>query len=101
MEDNSEVIRVRLPKEGEVIGVVEQLLGHARMRVKCLDGVTRLCRVPGKYLRRLWIRNGDVVLVQPWEIEKDKGNVIYKYSKTQVDWLARKGYLKSEDLNDI
>ncbi len=101
MEENNEVIRVRLPKEGEVLGVVEQLLGHARMRVKCLDGVTRLCRVPGKYLRRLWIRTGDLVLVKPWEIEKDRGDIIYKYSKTQVEWLARKGYLKNEDINDI
>ncbi len=99
--ENNEVIRVRLPKEGEILGIVEQLLGHARMRVRCFDGVTRLCRVPGKYLRRLWIRTGDVVLVKPWEIEKDRGDIIYKYSKTQVEWLSRKGYLKNEDINDI
>ena len=89
-----EVIRVRTPKNGEVIGIVEELVGHARMRVRCVDGIERLCRVPGKYLRKIWVRAGDVVIVKPWEIQKDRGDIIYKYRKTDVEWLIKNGYLK-------
>ena len=88
-----EVIRVRLPEKDEVIGVVIQLLGFAKMRVKCLDGVERICRVPGRLSRKLWIKEGNYVLVKPWSIQKDRGDIIYKYSKTEVMWLKEKGYL--------
>lgn len=92
VEENQ--FRVRLPKKGEVIGIVEELLGYARMKVRCMDGVERICRVPGKYLRRIWVKARDVVIVKPWEIEKEKGDIIYKYRKTDVNWLINKGYLK-------
>ncbi len=89
-----EIIRVRTPKDDEVIGIVEELVGYARMRVRCVDGKERLCRVPGKYLRKIWVRVGDVVIVKPWEIQKDRGDIVYKYKKTEVEWLIKNGYLK-------
>ncbi len=92
--DGEEVIRVQLPKGDELIGVVEKLLGNARMYVRCVDGKTRVGRVPGGKRRKLYIRPNDLVIVKPWEYEEDsKCDVIYKYRKSQVDWLRRKGYL--------
>ena len=86
--------RVRFPRDTEVLGMVEQLLGYCKMRVKCADGKTRVCRVPGKLTRTLWVRERDIVLVKPWEISSEtKGDVIYKYRKNQVDVLAKKGML--------
>ena len=87
-------IRVRFPREGEVLGVIEQLHGYAKMRVKCIDGKIRICRVPGRLTRTLWVRERDVVLVKPWEISHEtKGDVIYKYRLNQVDVLRQKGLL--------
>lgn len=87
--------RIRLPRGRELLGVIEQLLGYAKMRVKCTDGKTRVCRVPGRLTRTLWVRERDIVLIEPWEISSDdKGDVIYKYKKTQVDILKSKGLLK-------
>jgi translation initiation factor 1A len=60
-----------------------------------MDGKTRNCRVPGRLRRELWLREGDVVIIEPWEFEEDKGDVIFKYNPSQVDWLQRKGYLKT------
>ena len=57
--------RMKWPKEGEVLGVVEQLLGYAKMRVKCADGKIRVCRIPGRLTRHLWIRERDIVLIEP------------------------------------
>ena len=78
------------------MGIVKERLGGSRMRVNCLDGNVRICRIPGRLKRSLWVRAGNIVLVEPWELEKDKkGDIIYKYSKSQVDWLKNKGYLKN------
>lgn len=90
------VSRVKLPKPPEVIGVIEQRLGGNKMLVACLDGKTRNCRVPGRLKRALWLRPGDIVIVQPWEFDKDKGDVIFKYRSNQVEWLKNHGYLKKE-----
>ncbi len=89
-----EVLRVRLPRGREVLGILEQRLGASRMSVKCLDGKSRNCRVPGRLKRKLWLREGDVVLVEPWEFEDGKADVLFKYTPAAVAWLKRKGYLK-------
>ena len=87
---------VRLPRGEELIGVIEQRLGGNKMMVNCSDGKSRNCRVPGRLRRKLWLRPGDVVIIQPWELDKNKGDVIFKYRPNQVAWLKKKGYLKQE-----
>ena len=92
-----QVIRVRLPRDKEVLGIVQQRLGGSRMRVLCLDGKERLCRIPGRLRRALWVRENDVVIVEPWELGGDgKGDIIHKFrGQVEVDFLKKKGYLKS------
>ncbi len=65
------------------------------MKVRCMDGVTRICRIPGRLKRRLWVREGDVLLVEIWELSTDKGDVVYNYKPIQVDLLRKKGLLKA------
>gem|GEM_PF-341082 len=57
------------PSENDVLGIVEKLLGYDRVLVRCQDGHTRVCRIRGKMKRRTWIREGDVVLVSPWDFQ--------------------------------
>lgn len=93
-----EIRRVKLPKEGEYFGILVQRLGGSRMHVRCSDGNTRVCRIPGRLRRKLWVREGDIVLVQPWEFGGDqKGDLIFKYRPTQVQYLRKGGYLKQLD----
>lgn len=94
--ENQMVSRAPLPRGEETIGVIDQRLGGNKMMVTCLDGKSRNCRVPGRLKRKLWLRPGDVVIIEPWELDKDKGDVILKYKPNQVEWLKRKGYLKTE-----
>ena len=93
VKPQEEVTRVKLPKGKEVLGIIEQRVGAGRMLVRCVDGKTRNCRVPGRLKRKLWLREGDIVIVEPWEFEDDKGDVLFKYNPTQTQWLRRKGYL--------
>ncbi len=91
----SEIRRVKLPRGNQTLGILEQRLGGSRMRVRCMDGKNRICRIPGRLKRSLWVRPGDVLLIEPWELGGDKkGDVIFKYKPIQVDFLRRKGYLK-------
>ena len=92
-----EFTRVRLPRksEGEVLGIIESLLGANKLRVRCMDGVVRLTRIPGKFRKGMRIREGDVIIVAPWSFQNEKADVIWKYSGPQVNWLERKGFLKS------
>jgi len=87
--------RLRMPRPGEVFGVVIELVGGARMRVQCADGKKRMVRVPGKIRRQIWVREGDVVLIKPWSVEGDeKADIAYRYTRLQVDQLRRRGLLK-------
>jgi len=101
--EGEEVVRVRLPRGEEVLGILNRRLGGSRCEVRCLDGKTRICRIPGRLKRRLWVREGDIVLVEPWEYGGDaKGDIIYKYRNIQVEWLRKNGHLdKLEELDEF
>lgn len=99
-QQQPEEFRIKIPRDKEVIGIIEQRLGGSRMRVKCLDGKIRICRIPGRLKRKLWIREGDFLLVEPWEFDNDKGDVIFKYQPNHVDWLKKKGYLKDMQVSE-
>jgi translation initiation factor 1A len=84
-----------LPETTDVFGVATKLLGNDRIMVKCQDGHERVCRIRGKMKRRVWIRIGDVVLVSPWDFQSDqRGDVIWRYTRGQSDYLRRMGLLK-------
>jgi len=83
-----------LPVANDVLCVAVKLLGFDRIMVKCQDGHERLCRIRGKMKRRVWIREGDIVLVSPWDFQTDtRGDVIWRYTRGQADWLRKNGYL--------
>ena len=102
-QSEEEIGRVKLPKGNQTIGILSQRLGGSRVRVKCLDGKTRICRIPGRLKKKLWVRENDIVLVEPWQLGGDeKGDVIFKYKKSQIQWLKNKGHLKKlEDLEEF
>lgn len=95
-EEETIVTRAPLPKGRELIGTIEERHGGNKMRVFCTDGKERNCRVPGRLKRKLWLRPNDVVIIEPWELDNNKGDVLLKYKPAQVEWLKRNNYLKTE-----
>ena len=84
-----------LPAGTDVLGIAVKLLGAERFLVKGQDGKERVCRVRGKLKRRVWVREGDVVLVSPWDFQSEtRGDIFWRYRKNQTEWLRNKGYLK-------
>ncbi|MBW3020843.1 translation initiation factor eIF-1A [Candidatus Woesearchaeota archaeon] len=101
--EEPQIVRVRLPREPETFGLIEQRLGASRVKARCLDGKTRICRIPGRLKKNLWVREGNFVIIEPWEFGGDeKGDIIYKYTTNQVAFLKKKGYLKKiDDLDEF
>jgi translation initiation factor 1A len=82
------------PSPNDILGVAVKLLGYDRVLVRCQDGKERLCRIRGKMKRRVWIREGDVVLVSPWDFQTDtRGDLIWRYTRAQADNLRKRGLL--------
>ena len=95
LESGGDRIRVPLPKRkvNEMFAIADQILGGRRVKAVCEDGESRLARIPGKMRRRQWVREGDLIVVQPWDFQDEKANVCMRYTKTQSLYLSRKGVL--------
>ena len=95
LESGGDRIRVPLPnrKINEMFAIADQILGGRRVKAVCEDGESRLARIPGKMRRRQWVREGDLIVVQPWDFQDEKANVCMRYTKSQSLYLSRKGVL--------
>ena len=43
--------------------------------------------------RRQWVREGDLIIVWPWDFQDSKADVKHRYTKTQAMYLSRKQVL--------
>lgn len=94
-KEEMEIRRIMLPRGNQVLCVVETMLGGDRVRARCADDKVRICRIPGKMRKRVWIRTGDLILVEPWKVQSDeRADIVFRYTSTQANWLKRKGYVE-------
>jgi translation initiation factor 1A len=66
-------------EEGQEYAQVLKMLGNNRLEAYCFDGQKRLCHIRGKMRRRVWIGQGDIILVGLREFQDEKADVILKY----------------------
>ncbi len=108
--EQPEVSRVKMPyrRNGEMFARVTDIYGQERMGVYCEDGKHRMGRIRGKIKKRVWIRKGDLVIVNPWEFEteikgqKEKCEISWRYLKHEITWLNRRDKIPENlDLNSI
>jgi translation initiation factor 1A len=85
---------LRMPDEDEVFAEVTDMLGANRVRVRCADGTERTARIPGRMQKRIWIREGDIVLVEPWDWQDEKADVVWRYEKSEADQLREEGHIE-------
>lgn len=70
-----------------------QLLGAARIRVLCEDNSSRMGRITGKMKKKMWIREGDLLILRPWGFQEGKADILFRYSRTQAMYLSRRKLL--------
>jgi translation initiation factor 1A len=97
VEGGEEVGRLPVPRRnrGEIYGVASQLLGAARIRVMCEDSISRMGRITGKMKKKMWIREGDLLILRPWGFQEGKADILFRYSRTQAMYLSRRNLLPS------
>jgi translation initiation factor 1A len=95
VEGGQEVGRLPLPRRnrGEIFGIANQLLGAARIRVMCEDSLSRMGRITGKMKKKMWIREGDLLIIRPWGFQEGKADILFRYSRTQAMYLSRRNLL--------
>ncbi len=89
--------RVRMPRQNQFIGIVLQRLGGKRMSVKTTDNKVRNCRVPGRFGRKFWLREGNFVMIEPWPTDDEKGDIVYQYSSNEVTQLRKRNLISNLD----
>lgn len=95
MSDEEESRRdLRMPEDDEVFAVVTDMLGANRVEVRCADGVERTARIPGRMRKRIWIREDDVVLIDPWDWQDEKADIVWRYEKAEADQLRQEGHIQ-------
>jgi len=89
--------KLRLPKkdQNELLAIVLQRYGSDIILTLAEDGVERKTRIPGKMRKRVWIREGDIVIIKLWDFQPSKADVIWRYLSHQVEKLKRMGLLKN------
>ena len=104
------VSRVKMPyrKNGEMFARVVDIFGQDRMGVFCEDGKHRIGRIRGKIKKRVWIRKGDLVVINPWEFETEvdgkpgKCEISWRYLRHEVSYLERNRRIPEVlDINNI
>ncbi|GAB3042058.1 translation initiation factor eIF-1A [Natronobiforma cellulositropha] len=93
-QDDGKCTDLRMPAESEVFATVTAMLGANRVTVRCSDGKERTARIPGKMQKRVWIREDDVVLVDPWDWQDEKADITWRYEKAEADQLRRDGHVQ-------
>lgn len=77
----------KLPNDDQVFGRVTSMLGANKVRARCLDGEERLCRIPGSMQKNVWIREDDIVIVEPWDWQDEKADIVHRYEEKEKEEL--------------
>ncbi|KAJ9532386.1 hypothetical protein QJQ45_010425 [Haematococcus lacustris] len=89
-EDKRELV---YKEDGQEYGQVIRMLGNGRLEAHCIDGKKRLCHIRGKMRKKVWVAQGDIVLVGLREYQDEKADVIMKFTADEARVLKQYGEL--------
>ena len=82
-----------LKEEGQEYAQVIRMLGNGRLEGQCFDGTARLCHIRGKMRKKVWVNQGDIILVGLRDFQDGKADVILKYAPDEARRLKTMGEL--------
>ena len=94
IESNLDNVNVEIDEDTEVYGIVTEMLGASRVLVRCYDGEERTCRIPGRMKKKVWIREDDLVIVEPWDFQDEKGDIVHRYENKPKEILIDEGVME-------
>jgi len=91
--ENEEKRELQFKEDGQEYAQVLTMLGNGRLKAACFDGTNRLCHIRGKLRKKVWVNQGDIVLVGLRDYQNDKADVILRYSADEARNLKAYGEL--------
>lgn len=94
-QDPNAFRKIKTPnrKELEMYGKVIQLMGSNQVKISCEDAQDRICRIPGKLFKHVWLKANDIVIVRLWDFQPSKADVVWRYLGFQKTVLEKRGEL--------
>ncbi len=100
-ENDNEKRELTFKEEGQEYAQVIKMLGNGRLEALCFDGEKRLAHIRGKLRKKVWINQGDIILLSLRDYQDEKGDVILKYSADEARSLKAYGELpESAKINE-
>ena len=59
-------------EDGQEYAQVVRMLGNGRLEALCFDGKTRLAIIRGKMRKKVWVNQGDIILLGLRDFQDDK-----------------------------
>lgn len=92
--DNSGQKRELIYKEElQEYAQITKMLGNGRLEVSCFDGVKRMGHIRGKLRKKVWMSQGDIILVSLREFQDEQCDVVHKYNSDEARTLKNIGEL--------
>lgn len=82
-----------LKEEGQEYAQVSKMLGNGRLDASCFDGVKRMAHIRGKMRKKVWVTQGDIILLSLRDFQDDQADVILKYTPDEARALKAQGEL--------
>jgi translation initiation factor 1A len=92
-ENDNEKRELIFKEEGQEYAQVVRMLGNGRLSTYCFDGQNRLAHIRGKLRKKVWINQGDIVLLSIRDFQDEKADVILKYNSDEARSLKAYGEL--------
>jgi initiation factor 1A len=88
-------------KDGQVYGSVVKRIGGTRIIINCSDQKERSGIIPGKFFKKIWMNEGDIVLCDLNMGSDDQCYIVHKYSNHDANVLKNQGKIDFEICDDM
>lgn len=93
--------RFKDENESQEYAQITKALGNCRFEVLCFDGKTRLATMCGKMRKRVFVNQGELILVSLRDWQDSKCDIIDKYNDNDIQKFRQKkllpDFIKFED----
>lgn len=90
-----------LREEGQEYAQITKMLGNGRIEVACFDSIKRMGHIRGKLRKKVWMGQGDIILVSLRDFQDDQCDVVHKYNSDEARTLKNLGELpESAKINE-
>ncbi|KAJ3023790.1 Eukaryotic translation initiation factor 1A [Thoreauomyces humboldtii] len=92
-ENESEKRELVFKEDGQEYATVTKMVGNGWVEAQGADGEKRLAHIRGAFRKKVWITQGDLILLGLRDYQDSKADVILKYTPDEARMLKSYGEL--------